>query len=640
MIFRIRGRLRPCALFACGLWLSVTGFSIAPSATRSTSKAALTSQTVAPAESQASPIQSARITSFDRDAFTFSSYRLTVTIDPAAHMLSVSGEIAVTNDSEHPQTEIAMQISSQLKWTQIQVGGASARFVSSRLKSDIDHTGAVNEAVVQLPNPVAPTGEVTITVAYSGAILPDATRLTALGTPAKIAANSDWDEVSSTFTAVRGLGNVVWYPVSIPPVMLGDGNELFTEIARWNGRHATTRWETRFKMTAADAKGRESGPHDLQPAEFVALGAASGPCAHDCYYSGVASLADRTPFFALTAGYQHLSPGPPDDRAQVFFRPESAVLARRYLDILGQELASLAAFKEEPAAYISRKAKREKDRSFRPLSDAVRPTIFQLPHGYAAFDGGRVLFTPLRDASDDELERTLVHTAAHATFMSERAWMDEGFAAFAQALEVEHRAGRAAALDFMGQSRGALAIAESIQPEDSAHRPSLITTGDDIFFRTKATYVWWMLRDMVGEKPFQQAVADYPFHPDTGPAYFEQLLEKSTGHNLDWFFNDWVYADKGLPEFHIVNVYSRRILQGGYLSAVTVENTGDAGAEVPIVVHTEAGDIVTRLELMAHDKATARIETNLAPSQVTVNDGSVPETDPSDNTFIVEAPKK
>jgi len=83
------------------------------------------------------------------------------------------------------------------------------------------------------------------------------------------------------------------------------------------------------------------------------------------------------------------------------------------------------------------------------------------------------------------------------------------------------------------------------------------------------------------------------------------------------------------------SVYTRQILHGGFLATVTVENLGGAVAEVPIMVHFEHGDIRQRVTVKAHEKASARVEVATPPLEVTVNDGSVPESDTSNNSYTV-----
>ena len=71
--------------------------------------------------------------------------------------------------------------------------------------SDIDHTGVLSEAIVTLPETIPPKGTVDLEIAYEGIIVLDVTRLTRIGTPDSIARSTDWDQISTKFTAVRGL---------------------------------------------------------------------------------------------------------------------------------------------------------------------------------------------------------------------------------------------------------------------------------------------------------------------------------------------------------------------------------------------------------------------------------------------------
>ena len=105
-----------------------------------------------------------------------------------------------------PQKIAVLQISSSLDWRSIKAGGKQVQFVSQPYTSDIDHTGALSEAIVTLPEAVAPKGTVDLEIAYEGVIVLDATRLTRIGTPEATANSTDWDQISTKFTAVRGAG--------------------------------------------------------------------------------------------------------------------------------------------------------------------------------------------------------------------------------------------------------------------------------------------------------------------------------------------------------------------------------------------------------------------------------------------------
>jgi aminopeptidase N len=250
-----------------------------------------------------------------------------------------------------------------------------------------------------------------------------------------------------------------------------------------------------------------------------------------------------------------------------------------------------------------------------------------------------VLVTPfLTDIK--AVDFALVHTLAHATVSSFRPWINEGLAHYAQLRLVESQGGRRAVLEYLLQRRDALALAEpETENRETETSNSLINTTNEIFYRTKAMNVWWMLRDMIGDDPIMKALQAYRPDEDKEPSYMQRLLETASHHNLDWFFSDWVYRDRGLPDFRITAVYPRKNLQGGYLVTITVENLGNAAAEVPVRLQTKEGEIVTRLQVLAKEKASARVNSPLAPLGAVVNDGSVPESDLTNNTFTVDEPK-
>ena len=63
-----------------------------------------------------------------------------------------------------------------------------------------------------------------------------------------VALHSDWDEISVPFTGLRGFGNVVWYPVSSVPVILGDGARLFDEMGEHKLRLAGAHFRLRLTV--------------------------------------------------------------------------------------------------------------------------------------------------------------------------------------------------------------------------------------------------------------------------------------------------------------------------------------------------------------------------------------------------------
>jgi hypothetical protein len=95
-----------------------------------------------------------------------------------------------------------------------------------------------------------------------------------------------------------------------------------------------------------------------------------------------------------------------------------------------------------------------------------------------------------------------------------------------------------------------------------------------------------------------------------------------------------------LPNVRIVAAYPWEASADAHVVTVTLENLGNAGAEVPVTLNMEQGEMTKRLQVLGKAKVTVRIEALSAPLEVVANDGSVPESDLSNNVYKIEAPKK
>jgi aminopeptidase N len=153
-------------------------------------------------------------------------------------------------------------------------------------------------------------------------------------------------------------------------------------------------------------------------------------------------------------------------------------------------------------------------------------------------------------------------------------------------------------------------------------------------------FVFWMLRDMVGESSLKKALLAYKASDDRDPTYLPKLIQAQSARDLQWFFDQWVYQDRGLPDFRVDSVYSSKTEKGIHLVTVTLENLGEAGAEVPFVVRFNGGELWKRLMVRSKGKATTRVEVPASPTEVIVNDGSVPESNVVNNIFRVGASGK
>jgi len=254
----------------------------------------------------------------------------------------------------------------------------------------------------------------------------------------------------------------------------------------------------------------------------------------------------------------------------------------------------------------------------------------------APFETGALLATPIREASPVQLQNILAHALTHEWMQSPRAWLNEGVAYFMGTLWVERQSGRTRALEELEANRSALALSEPASPGVGGGQPLALATSP-IYYRTKATYVFWMLRDLAGDETLSAALRAYDpsaeskgYLHDHGTGTFEKLLKQAGfSGDLSWFFADWVDADKGLPDLSIDTVFPARAEAGNWLVAVNISNAGYAAAEVPVTVRSDASSVTQRVKVPAHGKAVQRILILGKPTQAQVNDGTVPETQAS-----------
>jgi hypothetical protein len=280
-------------------------------------------------------------------------------------------------------------------------------------------------------------------------------------------------------------------------------------------------------------------------------------------------------------------------------------------------------------------------------------TVLDLPEPQdAPFETGLLLATPIRIEHPDQLGGILAHALTHAFLSSPTharpTWLGEGVATFMSTLWIEKHGGREKALGALEVSRPALALAEPASPGESAGQP-LAAAFSPVYYRTKAAYVLWMLRDLVGDPALADALRTYDPAAGAADQYpgrspFEKLLEPAASPNdassapmpapgarrdLAWFFADWVDADKGLPDLSIASVYPTPAQAGNWLVAVNVANNGYAAAEVPVTVRSLSNSATERLIVPARGNAVQRVLIQGKPIEVQVNDGTVPETQAS-----------
>ena len=578
---------------------------------RSTDENGETKTTVGPA-AQTAPATATEPTATDAErlAVTFTALDLEVHLQTASHQIAVRAKLTVQNDGKEPLAHIPLQISSTLNWEQIRVAGSDVAFPVATLNSDTDHTGQLHEAAVPLAKPLAPGASIALDVAYSGAIGQSAQRLITLGTPEALALRSDWDEISPDFTGLRGFGNVVWYPVSTVPVILGDGSRLFDEI----GRHKLSLAHTRFHLRLAVEFPHGDPPTVAMVNGFpVSLTVADAP-GLDADLSGIATADFDTPALGFLAPsvFVAVRKAHPAANLTAYTTPDNDISVQTWL----MEAVVVTPFVQD---WLGRQPRS-------PL------TLLDLPDpDDAPFETGALLATGLHTGPTGPLDRALVHTLSHAWVESPSqpppAWISEGIATFVESLWIEKQRGRDSAIEMLESDRGALALAEPSSPGASAGEPLAVSIAP-VYYRAKAAYVFWMLRDLTSDEALGAALRALIAEPQDNKAASLQALLKQAGvtRDLSWFFSDWIDADKGLPDLTIDSVFPSPAQGGTYLVAIHITNSGYAATDVPVTVRTAKNSLTERVFIPAHQSTSERMVVIGPPTQVQVNDGVVPET--------------
>ncbi len=540
----------------------------------------------------------------DREAFTITKYDLDVRLEPEQQRLGVRGKITVRNDSAQPQKVVALQISSSLSWRSIQADGKPVQYLAQPYVSDIDHTGGLSEAIVTLPTEIKPKDSMELEIGYEGVIPLDATRLTRVGVPEQLAKHTSWDLISPSFTAVRGAGYVAWYPITTTSADFSEGNSLFEVVDRWKAREAESEFEAKLHLV----------PANEEPAMVLCGGGAISSAEPgknvqvDCAWKG---LADVAPTFV--AAHYTMQSKPP---LSIFSLAGHEAGAGTYLNAFAPASAFVTKWFGKSTAPVA----------VADLADPHAPS----------FESGTLLLASLA-AEDSKLAGiNLVHELVHSAVWSPRPWVYEGLAHFAEAVYREEQGGREAALDLLGIHRSTFVDTEKDVAASAGKDPGqpLTATFDEIYYRSKAAYVWWMLRDMVGDAALKVAIGKYHADDDKDPKYIEQLVSAAGKRDLGWFFEDWVYHDRGLPDLRVQSAHPWKTEKVNMIT-VTLENLGTAGAEVPFTVRCEGGDVTIRLLVRGKSTATTRVQLPGAPSEIVVNDGSVPESDLTNNVFKI-----
>jgi hypothetical protein len=548
----------------------------------------------------------------DRRAITFTDLDLDVRLHTGVQQLVVRALITVRNTSKTTLPRIPLQISSSLNWERIRIAGHDVSFPVATLNSDADHTGQLHEAAVPLAEPLAPGATLQLDVTYSGIITASAQRLLGVGTPEDAALHSDWDQIGPTFTGLRGFGNVVWYPVSSVPVILGDGARLFDEIGAHKLRLTGAMFRLRLTAEFPNGQPPTAAIVNGHPFPLTIVDSAS----HNAEIPGIATGSSRTEPLAFEAPSLFVAVRTP--------HPGTHVTALTLPEDEGAVKSWLAAA-TEVSPFIERWLGPQ------PRSEL---TLLDLPDpDDVPWESGPFLAIGFRQDAPQQLNSVLAHALTHAWMSPTPSWLNEGAANFMGIVWVERHQGRDQAVATLEAGRTALALAEPASPGDSTGQP-LSAAISPVYYRTKAAYILMMLRDLIGDDSLGSVLRGLNTSQSqtdgAQTALFEDQIKKAAPRrDFSEFFSDWIDGDKGLPDLMIDKVFPNAVQSGNWLVSVSVSNAGYTAAEVPVIARSATNTTAERILVPARGSVTHRLLIQGKPIEVQVNDGIVPETQAS-----------
>ncbi|WP_035354599.1 hypothetical protein [Edaphobacter aggregans] len=559
----------------------------------------------------------ASLTDAERSALAFTAWDLDLHIAPATSHLVAHARFTVRNTSAAPLTHITLQLSSTLHWESL-----SAPFTEHTLLTDADHTGQATEALVTLPRPLAPGATFTLTGLYSGTIPASGERLTRIGAPPEQAVHADWDQISPIFTALRGFGDVLWYPVSSPPLFLGDGAKLFHAIGL-----------SRLQQALSSFRLRLTVEYLGEPPADAFLNGHRQPLAH----------ITEEPDALIPESHGVATADFP--AAPLGFRTPSLFIASEATRHSENQLLAVATERPEAIAPYTAASSNVAPLLRDWLGPAPLTPLTILDHTGQPFEDDAFLAIPLTATDARQITPAMVHSLAHAWFRSTLPWLNEGVPQLMSLLYTESTDGRDKALAELRALINPLTLAEPENPTDAsassegvipsaaASAPSegviptlseqseskgrnprispeppqnssssqessssssdtptpdgtapptplpstlppttaqsgqsLIAAHDELYYRAKAAAVLFMLRSITGDAALKRALQLYRDEvrhaaPSTSenPRDFQRVLEATSHKDLSQTFDDWVYHGRGLADLSIVNVTSRDI---------------------------------------------------------------------------------
>ena len=199
-------------------------------------------------------------------------------------------------------------------------------------------------------------------------------------------------------------------------------------------------------------------------------------------------------------------------------------------------------------------------------------------------------------------------------------WLNDGFARYSEARYIESAAGSAGLQEAVkDMSVGALAY--DTVPLSSAGKLDLFSPEFQSLVTDKGAMILHMLRWVVGDQKFDQAMRDFASQYAWKSATvedFRNLAEKDYGDKLTWFFSQWLDST-GAPEFKTKYTIYRLGNNKGFRSVGQIAQDLDLfRMPVELKIDTDGKTETKRIDVVGTDSAFA-VDTFGRPRRIIID---------------------
>jgi aminopeptidase N len=209
-------------------------------------------------------------------------------------------------------------------------------------------------------------------------------------------------------------------------------------------------------------------------------------------------------------------------------------------------------------------------------------------------------------------------------------WLNEGFAEFMPGQYWNEKLGAHAEQDYYADE-----YRQYLQIEAQRSMPLASLGSNNIY--PKGALVLKMLKDYLGPERFWASIHDYLAEHAFGNATsddFRQAVLAATGENLDWFWDEWVYA-AGHPAFTVKATYDAAKssvtlnVRQTQVDSFKVDSTGRLFAvpqafRMPVMIRVafKGGELRRRIEINAREQVVTIDSVTSEPTMVVFDEGN------------------